>query len=189
MHPELFHIGPIPIRSYGVMLALSFLAGVAYIRWVTKRDGKSFDDFLNLAYVMVIGGLVGARLFYVVTHLAEFSDRWTAVFNPFHSGFVGIAGMNVYGGVLLAIVGSYVYCRIRKLSVLEIFDYFAPTLGIGLFLTRIGCFLNGCCFGTPCHLPWAVEFPPGSIPYSVYGHEHLHPSQPVSYTHLTLPTN
>ena len=177
MHPELFHIGPVPIRSYGVMLAISFLIGVAYVRWRTKRDGRPFDDYLSLAYIMVIGGLIGARLFYVVTHLEEFAGRWTAVFNPFQSGTVGIAGMNVYGGVLLAIVGSFVYCRIKKISVLETFDYFAPTLGIGLFFTRIGCFLNGCCFGTPCDLPWAVEFPTGSIPWSVYGSQHLHPSQ------------
>jgi phosphatidylglycerol:prolipoprotein diacylglycerol transferase len=177
MHPELFHIGPIPIRSYGLMLALSFLLGVWYIRRATKRDGKPFEPFLTIAYIMVIGGLVGARLGYVLFHLEEFSGNWTAVFNPFASASFGIAGMNLYGGVLLAIAGTFVYCRVKGLSVLEVFDYFAPTLGLGIFFTRIGCFLNGCCFGTPCDLPWAVEFPAGSIPFSVFGSQHLHPSQ------------
>lgn len=177
MQPELFHIGPIPIRSYGLMLAISFLLGIWYIHYVSKRDGKPFERFLNVAYIMVIGGLIGARLFYVVLHLSEFAGHWTDVFNPFHSGTFGIAGMNLYGGVLLAILGTFIYCRVVKMPLLDVFDYFAPTMGIGLAFTRVGCFLNGCCFGTPCNLPWGVTFPKGSIPYAVFGSQPLHPSQ------------
>jgi phosphatidylglycerol:prolipoprotein diacylglycerol transferase len=80
-------------------------------------------------------------------------------------------------GVILAILGTLVYCRLKRLSVLDMFDYFAPTLGIGLVLTRIGCFLNGCCFGTPTDLPWGVTFPVGSIPHAIFGNAHLHPAQ------------
>jgi phosphatidylglycerol:prolipoprotein diacylglycerol transferase len=159
------------------MLALSFVLGVLYVRWVAKRDGMRFERYLNMAYIMVIGGLVGARLSYVILHLEEFAGRWTAVFNPLQGPHFGIAGMNLYGGILLAIIGVFVYCRIVKTSVLESFDYFAPTLGIGLAFTRIGCFLNGCCFGTPCDLPWAVTFPPGSIPWYQFGDQPLHPAQ------------
>ncbi len=177
MYPELFHIGPIPIRSWGVMLALAFLCGVYYVRAVTRRDGKSFEPFLTIAYIMIIGGVVGARLSYVALHWSDFSDNLIAIINPFHSGQFGIAGLNLYGGVLLAIGGSWVYCRLTKLSVLEVFDYFAPTLALGIGISRIGCFLNGCCFGTPCNLPWAVEFPVGSIPYTVYGSQPIHPAQ------------
>jgi len=61
--------------------------------------------------------------------------------------------------------------------VLLVFDYFAPALGLGLFLGRIGCFCNGCCFGTPTDLPWGIAFPVGSIPWFVYGTQPLHPSQ------------
>ena len=177
MHPEIFHIGPIPIRSYGLMLAISFILGLIYVQRVCKRDNKPFEQYITIAYIMIAGGIVGGRLFYVFAHLQEFSGNWTAVFNPFQSGHFGIAGMNLYGGLLLAIIGTWVYCRIKKLPVLDVFDDFAPTVGLGLIFTRIGCFLNGCCFGTPCDLPWGVSFPAGSIPYSVFGDLHLHPSQ------------
>jgi phosphatidylglycerol:prolipoprotein diacylglycerol transferase len=177
MHPELFHIGPIPIRSYGLMLALSFLAGLWYVRYVTRKDGRSFDPYLAVAYIMIVGGVVGARLAYVLFHLEEFAGNWTRTFNPFATDAYGIAGLNLYGGVILAVAGAWAYLRIKKISVLETFDYFAPTIGLGLGLTRIGCFLNGCCFGTPTDLPWGVAFPEGSIPYWVFGSQHLHPSQ------------
>lgn len=177
MYPELFHIGPIPIRSYGLMLAVSFFLGVLYIKHIASRDKKPFEPFLTVAYVMIFGGIIGARLLYVLFHLDEFAGNWTASFNPFGSDQFGIAGLNMYGGVVLAIIGTILYCRFKKMSVLEVLDFFSPTLGLGLALARIGCFLNGCCFGTPTDLPWGISFPPESIPRSVYFDAHLHPSQ------------
>ncbi|HOD67007.1 MAG TPA: prolipoprotein diacylglyceryl transferase [candidate division Zixibacteria bacterium] len=177
MHPELFHVGPVHIRSYGLMLAISFLLGVLYIWRVARRDGKPFEPLLTVAYLMTIGGIIGARLFYVLVHLDEFSGNWTRTFNPFSSSEFGIAGLNLYGGVLAAIVASFVYLRAKKLSVLDTFDYFAPTLGLGLLFTRVGCFLNGCCFGTPTELPWGISFPEGSLPYYIFSDAHLHPAQ------------
>jgi phosphatidylglycerol:prolipoprotein diacylglycerol transferase len=97
--------------------------------------------------------------------------------NPFAGGNFGIAGLNLYGGVIVAIIGTFIYCRMKKLSLLEVFDYFSPTLGLGLAFTRVGCFLNGCCFGIPTDLPWGVSFPSGSIPYYIFGNVSLHPSQ------------
>lgn len=177
MYPELFHIGPIPIRSYGLMLAISFFLGVWYVKHVTSRDKKPFEPFLTIAYIMIFAGILGARFTYVVLHLDEFADNWTASFNPFGSDRFGIAGLNMYGGVVIAVIGTILFCRWKKISALEVFDYFSPTLGLGLALARIGCFLNGCCFGTPTDLPWGVSFPPDSIPYSVYLDAQLHPSQ------------
>lgn len=177
MYPELFSIGPLPIRAFGVGLALTFLAGVWYVKGLTTRDSRPFETYLVFAYIMIFGGVIGARLSYAILHWADFSDNLGAIFNPFQSGQFGIAGLNLYGGVLMAIAGSIVYAWFRKLSVLEIFDYFAPTVGLGLGISRIGCFLNGCCFGTPTDLPWGVQFPVGSIPYYIFGTEHLHPAQ------------
>ena len=159
------------------MLALSFLAGVWYISRIAARDGKSTEQFLTIAYILIIGGVVGARLSYIVLHLDEFAGNWGSTFNPFASGSYGIAGLNLYGGVVLAALGAVLYCRLRKIPILNTLDYFAPTVGIGLGLTRIGCFLNGCCFGTPTDLPWGVMFPSGSIPSYVFPNQHIHPSQ------------
>ncbi len=177
MYPELFHIGPIPIRGYGVMLAASFFLGVLYIKWIAKRDDKPFEEYLAIAYIMIFGGVIGGRLSYVLFHLDDFANDWTSTFNPFSSGQFGIAGLNLYGGVLLALLGTFIYCRIKKISVLDTFDYFSPTMGIGLALGRVGCLLNGCCFGTPTELPWGINYSLGSIPYMIYGDISLHPSQ------------
>ena len=177
MHPEICHFGPVHIRSYGLMLAVSFLLGVLYIYWITKKQKKPFEPFLTVAYIMTIGGIVGARLFYVLFHLGEFAGNWGATFNPFHSDKFGIAGLNLYGGVLVAIGGTIIYARLKKLSVLGIFDYFSPTLGLGLAVTRIGCFMNGCCFGTPTDLPWGISFPVGSLPFHIFQSSPLHPAQ------------
>lgn len=177
MHPELFKVGAFAIRSYGVMLAISFLLGVFYVYRISKRENRDFGVYLTLAYIMVFAGIIGARLSYVLFHLEEFSGHWTDSFNPFHSDRIGIAGLNMYGGVILAVACSYIYLRVKKLSVLDTFDIFAPTIGLGLAITRVGCFLNGCCFGTPTNLPWGVEFPEHSIPWYIFGAQHIHPAQ------------
>jgi len=177
MHPDLFHIGPIPVRSFGLMMALSFIAGIYYVMWATRRDGRKPDPYLTLAYIMIISGVMGARLAYVLLHWEDFAHNLTDIFNPFHTGSFGIAGLNLYGGIVLGIVCSALYIRWKKLSVLDVFDYFAPTIGLGIGISRIGCFLNGCCFGTPTDVPWGVEFPVGSIPYYVFGSQHIHPAQ------------
>ncbi|MFH2034857.1 MAG: prolipoprotein diacylglyceryl transferase [Candidatus Zixiibacteriota bacterium] len=177
MYPEIFKLGPVAIRSYGVMLAFSFLLGILYVRHMSKNKSIDFDRLLTVAYILIIGAIIGARLSYVLFHLEEFSGNYLNAFNPFGSDQIGIAGLNLYGGIIGAIICSFIYIRAKKMSVLETFDIFAPTIGVGLAFTRIGCFLNGCCFGTPTNLPWGVTFPEGSIPYYVFGSTALHPSQ------------
>jgi phosphatidylglycerol:prolipoprotein diacylglycerol transferase len=177
MCPELFEIGPVAIRSYGLMLAISFFIGVYYVIRISKKRNIDFNPLLTVAYILVFAGLIGARLSYVLFHLEEFSGNWSASFNPFHSGRFGIAGLNLYGGILLAIIITFIYLKAKKMSVLATFDIFAPTVGLGLFFTRIGCFLNGCCFGTPTDVPWGISFPEGSIPHHVFGSAHIHPAQ------------
>ena len=177
MLPEIFSIGPFPIRSYGLMLAISFFFGVMYVKHVTKRDNKDFEPYLTLSYILIFCGVIGARLSYVLFHLSDFSGHWTDSFNPFGGNEFGISGLNLYGGVLLSIIGGFTYCKIKKFSITETFDYYAPTLAFGLGITRIGCFLNGCCFGTPTDLPWGISFPQGSLPYYIFQDQHLHPAQ------------
>ena len=177
MYPEVFKIGQIAIRSYGLMLAVSVLLGVYYVYKMSKRKGYDFDRLFSLAYILVFGGVIGARIAYVLFHIEEFRGRWLDTFNPFGTDQIGIAGLNLYGGILLAVLLAFLYMRWRKMPVLQTFDVFAPTVGLGLLFTRIGCFLNGCCFGTPCELPWSVTFPQGSIPFYTFGNTAIHPAQ------------
>ena len=178
MFPEIVEIGPITIRSYGVMLGLSFFLGLLLVHRRSRRAAVSPDFVLNLAFLVMVTGVVGARLFYAFYHWSDFSSNLLDIFNPFGSseGF-GIAGLNLYGGFVSALAAALIYCRIKGESIPAVFDLFAPALGFGIFVTRIGCFLNGCCFGTVCDLPWAVRFPEGSIPYSYFGDVSIHPAQ------------
>lgn len=177
MFPEIFSIGSFSIRSYGLTLAISFFFGVFYAKYVTKRDNKPFEPYLTLSYILIFCGVIGARVSYVLFHISEFQGRWMDTFNPFGGNEFGISGLNLYGGVILSIIGGFLYCKFKKMPITETFDYFAPTLAFGLGITRIGCFMNGCCFGTPTDLPWGVSFPEGSLPYYIFQNQHLHPSQ------------
>ena len=173
----LFKIGPLGIHTYGLMLAIAFFIGLAYVYRRAKRERLPVEQMFNLAYIIVFTGIIGGRLGYVVLHVSEFADDPFSIINPFHSDRIGIAGLNLYGGVVLALIAAWAYLRIKKLPVLAVFDLVAPTVGIGLGLGRIGCFLNGCCFGTPTTLPWGVAFPADSIPSFIYGQQPLHPAQ------------
>ncbi len=178
MHPEIFHIGPFALRSFGLMLALSFFLGIVYIRMRALRESIDVNFVLNLAFVVIFTGIIGARVFYVIFHWSDFSDNLLSSFNPFGaSGQFGIAGLNLYGGVVFAIAATLIYVRLKKQRLWQVMDIFAPALALGIFVSRIGCFLNGCCFGMPCDLPFCVSFPEGSIPYAQFGDAHLHPTQ------------
>ena len=172
----IFQIRPYRDKSLRFDAHLLFSTGVIYVYRVSRKRKIPFDPLLTLAYIMIFGGVLGARLFYVLFHLDEFKNDWLASINPFHSGQFGIAGLNLYGGFSLRLFSFYLYSE-KRLPLLSTLDLFAPTVGLGLIFTRVGCFLNGCCFGTPTDLPWGVEFPNDSIPFYIFGTEHLHPAQ------------
>jgi phosphatidylglycerol:prolipoprotein diacylglycerol transferase len=178
MYPVLFKIWRLEIHSYGLMLAISFLAGVYWSMYRAQKRGIKKDDVMDVFLFVVISAIIGARLMYVLTHLSEFRVRWLDTFNPFPStGGVGIEGLTMLGGVLLALVTIIIYCRIKKIALLRLWDVVAPAFGLGIFLTRIGCFLNGCCYGKPCDLPWGVVFPVVSPAGFAFQGVHIHPTQ------------
>lgn len=177
MYPTIFKIGPIGIHSYGLMLTLSFFAGLWYIYKRSPAEKLSFDRMLTVAYILIFAGMAGARLGFVVLHWEDYIHDPLAIINPFGNEQFGLAGLNLYGGVILAIAGAWWYIRRKKLPLLAVFDLYAPTLGLGLGIARIGCFLKGCCFGTPTNLPWGISFPEGSLAYYVFGSQRLHPTQ------------
>lgn len=178
MYPEIVKIGPVVIRAYGIMLFISFLAGLFYVRLRAKTKNLNADFVTNLAFLVIFCAIIGARLFYVFYHWSEFSGNLLDIINPFGSGgTIGIAGLNLYGGLVAAIGGGLIYIWIKKAPFWTTMDLFAPPLALGTFFTRIGCFLNGCCFGKTCSLPWGIHFPEGSIPYSIFGNQAIHPTQ------------
>jgi phosphatidylglycerol:prolipoprotein diacylglycerol transferase len=163
LHPVLVKLGAFELRSYGLMLAISFLLGILLV--IRRAKGKDISPNLvmDLSVLIIISAIVGSRVLYVLFHLDEFRGHWTDTFNPFQSnGQIGIAGLTMLGGVILCFISAAIFLKIKKMSFLKIADVFIPAVGLGLFLTRIGCYLNGCCFGLPCHGSLCVVFPPES---------------------------
>ncbi|RKY84634.1 prolipoprotein diacylglyceryl transferase, partial [candidate division KSB1 bacterium] len=178
MHPVLFRIGRFEARTYGLMLAIAFIAGIYYTIRKTRNLGINPNTIIDLAVVIVISSLVGSRLLYVVFHFNEFKNNLLDIINPFQSsGDIGIAGLTMLGGLIFALIFGMWYIKFKKLPVLKLSDIIAVPIAFGIFVTRIGCFLNGCCFGIPCELPWAVKFPLESPAGYMFPGIRIHPTQ------------
>ncbi|HDP98690.1 MAG TPA: prolipoprotein diacylglyceryl transferase [bacterium] len=178
MHSKLFQIGPLEIHSYGLMLALSFLVGIYFSMYRAKKQAIDPNKIADLAIIIVISAILGARFLYVIFHLEEFSGHWLDMINPFQSsGQVGIAGLTMLGGFVAAVVFGILYLKIKKLPTLKITDITIPAVAIGIFLTRIGCYLNGCCFGLPTESALGVVFPSESPAGFCFPDQHIHPAQ------------
>jgi phosphatidylglycerol:prolipoprotein diacylglycerol transferase len=172
MRPVLIDVGGIEIPAYGVMLAVSFLAAL----WYVKRKAPKFDIspaiIENLAFYVMLGVVIGGRLLYVIFHWSQYQNDLLGAIRIWEGG------MMFFGGFLGGFLLGALYMHKQKISIRKIADLVAPSLGLGLFFTRIGCFLNGCCFGQPSTLPWAVRFPRECVAgTSPIGAQTLHPVQ------------
>lgn len=172
MYPTLFHLGPLIVRSYGVLLALSFLLGVPLAARRAKKDGLDPELILSIAWMIVVTGVVGARIVYVAQHFDAFRADPLEIFRLWNGG------LTLFGGLVFATLATVLVLRRKTDRSWAYTDVLAPFVAFGEGLTRIGCFLNGCCFGRACSLPWAVTFPEHSYVSSSIGYPHaLHPSQ------------
>ncbi len=156
MRPILFHLPfGIPLYSYGLMLTVSVLAGRLLAVWLAKRAGLDAKLADRCAMWTFAGAIVGARLLFVATNLDQF-DSLFDIFAWWKGGVVA------YGGFLGGLVAAITFCWIHDLRFLAWADCVAPSLCVGLALTRVGCFLAGCDFGREWNGPLAVRFPSGS---------------------------
>jgi phosphatidylglycerol---prolipoprotein diacylglyceryl transferase len=180
VHPILFHIGGYEVTSYGVALMLAFAVGIEVARRRAKAAGLDEERVIDACMIALVTSLLGARALWVATHFALFRPphgSWLDAVNPFHVGSIGLAGLSVLGGVGLATLASLAYLRARGMPVLRTADVLAPSVALGEGITRIGCFLNGCCFGVPCQLPWCIRFPTGSGAGQAFPDTTVHPTQ------------
>lgn len=157
MRQVLFHIPGVglPVYGYGLMLCLALFACGWYAARMVRKQGKDGELMWDLLVWLVLPGILTARLFYVIQYREQF-NHWTEIFQIWEGGLV------VYGSVIGAMGGLLVFAYRNKLRVLWLMDIAAPVIGIGLAFGRIGCLLNGCCYGDYCEQPWAVQFPAGS---------------------------
>jgi phosphatidylglycerol:prolipoprotein diacylglycerol transferase len=157
MCPELLHIGPVTIHAYGLMMALGFLAAGALASWGFRRRGLPTDTVYMALIAAVVGGLVGAKLNYVIIEPQFWPE---SLLNG--RGFVW------YGGLIGGTLGVVGVLLATRTPLGPAVDAIAPGLAVGYGLGRIGCLLNGCCYGHESNLPWAMTFPVGSPPTDAF---------------------
>ena len=159
MHPVILRLGPIVISSYGLFLALSFILGLWLASVRARRMGLDRRLVVAAAFWIVLAAMAGARLCYVVQHYRDFVGRPLSIILPTGGGSGGLNGLTMYGGVIGGILAAFIFFAVKKVPFLPYADAIAPSVGLGIFLTRIGCFLNGCCFGLPTSTWLGVHFP------------------------------
>ena len=166
MLQELFRIGSFPIYGYGLMMVIGFLAAVELAKFLARRSKIDPELFVNAALIALVAGVAGARLSHILENLGEYtrSDRsvWANCWDAIN---IRSGGLTFYGGLILAFPIVLYYGRLKKVPLKLGMDIVAPCVTLGLAFGRIGCFLNGCCYGAECKLPWAVQFPYQSSAY------------------------
>lgn len=178
MHPKLLTIGPFKVGSwhfkgfdihtYGFMLMCAFIVGILWTLREARRQGRSTEEVLDLSILVLIFAIVFSRIVYVLLNLSTYLPR------PGEIAYLWAGGLSFHGGVLGGVLAGVLYARKKKTNFWRLADLFTPAIPLAYAIARMGCFLNGCCYGIPTTLPWGVRFPS----------EHIHgaltpPSHPV----------
>lgn len=142
MYSVLIKFGPITIYSYGTLIAIGFLIGIFLARYRADKYGLNPDRILDLGLYTLIGGLIGARITYVLVNLKSYMYR--PVFDIFK---IWEGGLVYYGGLIVGVLVGLWYIKKIKYNFWKTVDVLAPSIAIGQVFGRIGCFLNGCCYG------------------------------------------
>ncbi|MBI1952615.1 MAG: prolipoprotein diacylglyceryl transferase [Candidatus Omnitrophica bacterium] len=158
MHPVLFQWGPLTLHSYGLMLAIGFLSALQLA--LRRARELSIDPAVvqNLAFLVLGFGIAGARAAYVLLFWEMFRGNPLEILRLDHGGLI------FYGGLALGVPAGLVYLKGKGLLSWRMVDLVIPPLTLAHAIGRVGCFLNGCCYGEPFLGPWAVVFPPEGIP-------------------------
>ncbi len=179
--PVLSQARGLPIRGFGLMNLVAVLSATGLAAWRARRVGLDPDMMVSLAFWLCVPGILGARAFYVI-------EYWPDQYGPVlqHEGRIAFlrelinlteGGLVVYGSLIGASLGLWAFVRKYRLPLLAVADLIAPCMLLGLALGRLGCMLNGCCFGGVCELPWAVTFPgdsPAHYHQILHGHTSIH---------------
>jgi phosphatidylglycerol:prolipoprotein diacylglycerol transferase len=169
MHPKLITIGPFTIYTYGFFIAAAFLLGMTWTMREARTRGLDPKLVSDLGFYLILGGILGARLLYVLICPGYFLKHPLEIFMFWKGGLVFL------GGAIVGAICGFVFLRKKKQPIWPWLDAIAPGLALGQAVGRLGCFSAGCCYGKKCSLPWAVTFtnPDSLAPLYVP----LHPTQ------------
>jgi phosphatidylglycerol:prolipoprotein diacylglycerol transferase len=177
--PVAFTIGSIEIRWYGIMIALAILVLVLWTLWQAKRGAKlSYDTVIILAIVGIPSGIIFSRLLHVI-------DRWE--FYSHNPGqIIGGEGLTIYGAILGAVLGTWIYSKFRPFNYGYAADLVAPGIILAQAIGRVGCTINGCCYGTPTSLPWGIFYTHPNVNVQTLAAGVTHPTQVYEIIFLLL---
>lgn len=152
MHPILFKIGPFTIHTYGVMLTVAFVVGLALTVRQARKEGIAPEKIVDLGFYLLLSAIVGSRLHFTVFEYRYYLDNPLRIFKIWEGGLI------LYGGVILSILTGIYYIKKKGLPLWKVADISAPYTALSIAIGRLGCFSSGCCYGKETHIPWAVTF-------------------------------
>jgi phosphatidylglycerol:prolipoprotein diacylglycerol transferase len=159
MFPKIFDVGPLTVHTYGLMLALAFIAGI----WLASKNAVKArinpDSIWNLGLIVIFSALVGAKLLLFISDFSYYSENPREIFSLATLRSSGV----YYGGLILALAASAWYLKRAHLPGWKVADITAPGIALGQAIGRLGCLSAGCCYGKPTTLPWGIRF---TDPYS-----------------------
>ncbi len=151
MRPIIFDIFGEPLSSYYFFISLGILIGTYILYRNSKKAGLNTAYMLDIAIICIISGYIGGRLFHIIFSMPSYYIN-----NPLEIFQFWKGGYAIYGAIIFPILFIYLYARYRKIPTLSVTDALAPALSAGTFIGRIGCLLQGCCYGKISSVPWAI---------------------------------
>ncbi len=167
---ELIALGPLSLRWYGLLMALGALAGYALTRRMARERSLNLAELDSLAAVLLVAGLIGARVFDVIVFEREYF-----LGRPWEALAVWHGGLAFHGALLFGAASLAVWCRRRRYSMLRYLDLFAPALALGQAIGRWGNYFNQELFGLPTSLPWGIPIAVNLRPEEYQTFTHFHP--------------
>lgn len=151
MHPTICHLGPLTVYSYGLMLVIAFLVASHLASRQARVEGFDPELIFSLCFRSFIAGIIGARALFVASHAGHYLE------NPVEIVMFTQGGLSIFGGLIAGIVTAFAVVRSRRLSWQRVLDLLLPFVALGQAFGRVGCYLNGCCYGK--EVWWGVVFP------------------------------
>jgi phosphatidylglycerol:prolipoprotein diacylglycerol transferase len=150
MHRVFLKIGNFEIYTYAVMTVIAIVAAL----WLAQRRAKDTpykDLILDFSLYLILSGIIGARLLYIILNLSYYQEHLLEIVN------LRQGGLSLYGGLAGGLITAWLFSRKREIKLLPLLDIIAPALLLGQAIGRIGCLLNGCCYGKITSLPWGIN--------------------------------
>ncbi|MBD2199627.1 MULTISPECIES: prolipoprotein diacylglyceryl transferase [Calothrix] len=168
--PEIWKIGPITIRWYGLLIASAVLIGVSLSQYLAKRRNVNPDLLSDLSIWLVIGAIPAARLYYVLFQWSEYAQH------PERIIAIWQGGIAIHGAILGGLVAALIFAKLKQVSFWQLADLVAPSLILGQAIGRWGNFFNSEAFGDPTNLPWKLYIPLERRPPEFINNEYFHPT-------------